>query len=90
MPTVTVPRAEYEQLKRQADAYRRFAVQFFTAPLQDPINEVVKDFRNTDLYTDEFLNDLESGLRKSSYVKKYEIKSVKKRPRRSVGRARPY
>ncbi|MFH1225951.1 MAG: hypothetical protein V1684_01525 [bacterium] len=35
------------------------------------INKVVADFKATNLYTKEFLTDLEDGLHKSSYAKKY-------------------
>lgn len=70
MVKITLPKTEYEKLKRQAEAYRRFAARFFELAIQDPIDEVVEDFRKTKLYTEEFLKDLESGLRKSSYAKK--------------------
>ena len=30
------------------------------------IFEIIEDFSKTDLYTEEFLKDLESGIRKSS------------------------
>ena len=69
MPTVTIPKIEYQKLRKQADAYRRLAGDFFEEAIQDPISDVVEDFRKTDLYTKEFLRDLESGLRKSSYIK---------------------
>ena len=70
MVKVTLPKTEYKQLKRQATAYRRFAARFFDLIIKDPIGEVVADFRKTNLYTEPFLKDLESGLRKSSYAKK--------------------
>ena len=41
--------------------------------------EVVADFRVADLYTDEFITDLEDGLRKSSYAKKYAHQTAQKR-----------
>ena len=75
MVKVAVPKTEYEKLKRQATAYRRFAEKFFESVIKDPIEEVVEDFRKTDLYTEEFLKDLENGLRKSSYAKKYGNKN---------------
>ena len=40
---------------------------------------MVKDFRKTNLYSDEFLIDLESGLRKSSYSDNHENQTLKKR-----------
>lgn len=79
MVRVTIPKTEYEKLKRQAGAYRRFAAKFFESIIRDPIAEVVEDFRKTNLYPKEFLKDLEVGLRKSSYAKKYGNKAAKKR-----------
>ena len=35
-----------------------------------PVGRVVADFRKTGLYDEDFLSDLETGLRKSSYAKK--------------------
>jgi len=79
MVEVAVSKTEYEKLKRQATAYRRFAKKFFELIIKDPIKEVVEDFRKTNLYTKEFLKDLESGLRKSSYAKKYGDKTSSSR-----------
>lgn len=36
----------------------------------DKIKIVVNDFRKTKIYSEEFLKDLEQGLRKSSYLNK--------------------
>ena len=79
MVTVTLPKTKYEQLRRQAEAYRKLAAELFELVLQDPIEEVVRDFRATNLYTEEFLQDLEAGLRKSSYARRYGSKTSKKR-----------
>ena len=68
---VTLPKQEYLRLKQQAQAYRSLATQLFELPLRDTVGEVVADFRDTNLYVDEFLTDLENGLRKSAYAKKY-------------------
>ncbi|NQU77698.1 hypothetical protein HQ544_03300 [Candidatus Falkowbacteria bacterium] len=81
MTKVTLPKTEYEQLKRQAEAYRKFASKFFEFAVKDSIEGVEKDFQDSDLYTQEFLRDLGSGLRKSSYDKKYANKTAKKRSR---------
>ncbi len=69
MSSITISREEYLQLKQQATAYKNITSRVFRSVLEDPIQEVVKDFRNTDLYADGFLADLESGLRQSSYAK---------------------
>jgi hypothetical protein len=79
MVNVTIPKTEYRQLRQQAAAYRRFAARFFDLIIKDPIEELVADFRKTNLYTESFLKDLESGLRKSSYSKNYENQSAKAR-----------
>ena len=71
MSKVTIPKKEYQSLKKQANAYRKFATRFFEVILKDPVADVVEDFRKTDLYSDDFLKDLESGLRKSSYAKRH-------------------
>lgn len=73
---ITLPKIKYEQLKRQAAAYRKFTARFFEFIVKDPVSQVVDDFRKTDLYTEEFLRDLEDGLRNSSYAKKYGNKTA--------------
>lgn len=77
--TVTLPRQDYLRLKQEAAAYRTMAARVFELPLRDPVGEVVADFRVADLYTDEFITDLEDGLRKSSYAKKYAHQTAQKR-----------
>ncbi len=68
---VTLPKQEYLRLKQQAQAYRFLAARLFELPLRNAVGEIVTDFRDANLYTEDFLNDLEQGLRKSSYAKKY-------------------
>ena len=82
MSKVTISKIEYEHLKKQATAYRKFAAKFFESMIKDPIEEVVDDFSKTNLYSKEFLKDLESGLRKSSYIKGHGNKTIAKRYRR--------
>ncbi|OGD65385.1 hypothetical protein A3F08_01770 [Candidatus Berkelbacteria bacterium RIFCSPHIGHO2_12_FULL_36_9] len=79
MRNITLSKTEYEQLKKQAEAYQKFAARCFELIIQDPVEETVADFRKTKLYSENFLDDLESGLRKSSYAKKYSTKTIKKR-----------
>jgi len=80
MTQVTIPKTEYEQLRRQAEAYRKFTEKLFESVIKAPLEEIVEDFRKTGLYTEGFLRDLESGLRRSSYAKKYGNKAAKRRP----------
>lgn len=79
MMTITLPKTEYRRLQRQAQAYRRTAAKFFELFIKDPVEEVVEDFRQTNLYTNAFLKNLESGLRKSSYAKRYGHKTSTRR-----------
>ena len=74
---ITLPKKEYLRLKEDAQAYRDLAARVFELPLKDPVAEVVADFRATELYTDEFMADLEDGLRQSSYSKNYANQAAK-------------
>ena len=76
---VTLSKQEYLSLKQQAQAYRALAAKVFELPLKDPVAEVVADFKTTGHYTKEFLTDLEDGLRKSSYARKYANQASPKR-----------
>ncbi len=69
METITISKKEYKKLLSQSKAYEKLAKDFFESVVKDPVDEVVSDFKKTNLYTNEFLEDLESGLRKSSYIK---------------------
>lgn len=70
MTNITISKSEYSKLKHQADAYKKLSSRLFEFVIKDPIEEVVKDFKDTKLYSKEFLRDLEDGLRKSAYSKK--------------------
>ena len=70
MDTVIIPKTEYSKLKRQSDAYKKIYSRFFEIIIKDPKEDVIKEFQKTNLYTREFLTDLEDGLKKSSYAKK--------------------
>lgn len=76
---ITLSKQDYLRLKQQAQAYRMMAARMFELPLRDPIDEVIADFRATGLYTNEFLIELEDGLRKSSYAKRYANQKTHKR-----------
>jgi len=79
MSSVTIPKTEYEQLKRQARAYQRVASRLFESVLGDSVTEVVNDFRKTGLYSEEFLSDLGAGLGHSSYKSTHAHKRTQKR-----------
>jgi len=38
--------------------------------MKDPVNETVSDFKETNLYSDEFISDIKAGLDKSSLAEK--------------------
>ena len=69
MSTVTIPQKEYRKLRRQAAAYHKLAGTLFKSVVRDPVEDVVEDFRKTELYTEAFLRDLKEGLQKSSYAR---------------------
>jgi len=69
MVTVTLPKIEYLKLKREANAYRNIKTHLFESLVQDPVDKVIRDFAQTKLYSKAFLQDLEKGLRRSSYGK---------------------
>ena len=71
MSKVVISKEEYKKLKKYSEAYKKLASRFFEAAVKDPIEDTVTEFRRTGLYTKEFLNDLEKGLRKSSYSTKW-------------------
>lgn len=73
--TITLPKIEYNQLKQQAMAYRKFMAHFFNLMLKNSVKEVVGDFRKINLYTNGFLKDLETGLSDSSYFQNYGYKT---------------
>lgn len=79
MMRVSIPKTEYKALKRQAEAWQKFASVFFASALQDPVESVINDFRKTKLYTKGFLADLASGLRASSYNRHYAHTAATKR-----------
>ena len=69
MQTITIPKKEYQKLVSKAKALEKLAVHIFEKVIKDPVKDVVEDFRRTNLYTGEFITDLEEGLKKSSYSK---------------------
>ena len=66
MSTITIPKQEYQRLKRQSAAYRAVAAGRFAYIVRDDVETVMKDFQKTGLYSKKFLADLEKGLRRSS------------------------
>lgn len=69
MKTITIPKTEYKILLSRAKAYEKLTGSIFKNAIKDPVNDIVSDFKKTNLYTDGFLKDLEVGLKKSSLAK---------------------
>ena len=70
MSKVSISKEEYQKLKKQSEAYRKLTGRLSESVIKDPIKDVVRDFQETGLYTKDFLFDLETGLRRSSYKAK--------------------
>lgn len=87
MATITIAKQEYETLKRQAKAYRALSARLFELVVNDPVEEVIKDFAETHLYTQGFLKSLEQGLRQSSYAERYAHQATQRQPRKVSRRA---
>jgi hypothetical protein len=69
MQTITIPKTQYQQILQQAKAYQKLASSFFADKLKNSVDDVVNDFEKIGIYSKEFLEDLQSGLEKSSYLK---------------------
>ena len=67
MPTVTISKAKYRSLLSHANAYKKlasnFASNFASHIVEEPLSEVVQNFRSTGKYSKAFLADLEDGLK---------------------------
>ncbi len=71
MATITIPKIEYETLKKKATLYehirRMMERDIFTSPPTKNIKEIVGAFTKTKRYNKAFLESLEKGLKRSSY-----------------------
>lgn len=70
MASITIEKTEYDRLERELKTYRKFAERFFESVLEGSVSDVVQDFKDANVYSEDFLEDLEDGLKKSSYGKK--------------------
>lgn len=64
-----IPKSEYLKLQRHATAYQKLVGFLFKSVVRDPVEDIVNDFKKTNLYTEGFLRDLKDGLQKSSLGK---------------------
>jgi len=73
MTTITVPKKEYQQLLDRALRYEYLRQlmegDIFSPPPSQDSREVIKSFKNTELYNQEFLKSLKKGLTRSSLFK---------------------
>lgn len=67
--TISVSKIEYERLRNIAERYAllRSAVveDFFEEPPTKDVNQIIKEFRETGLYNEKFLQSLADGLKES-------------------------
>ena len=74
--TITISKKEYQKVLERALRYEylwqilKEKEDIFVPPPIRNIKEVIKSFRETKLYSPEFLRSLEKGLKRSSYFKK--------------------
>lgn len=69
METITISKSEYKRLLSAEKAYKKIAGQIYKTVIESDVKDVVSDFKKTKLYTEDFLTDLEDGLKKSTYFK---------------------
>ncbi|MDP2788684.1 MAG: hypothetical protein Q8O46_01350 [bacterium] len=62
MVTITIPKAKYQIIVRQANAYRRLVSSFTLEVIETPVKDVVNNFSATGKYSKDFLGDLKDGL----------------------------
>lgn len=74
MTTITLPKIEYINLKKRAEAFDNMIAginpSFFFVPVEKSRNKIISDFSKTGLYNKEFLKDLGKGLKRSSFFAK--------------------
>lgn len=70
METIKIEKKEYKRLLSVESAYKKIVGEVYNSKLNDSVNDVIKDFDETKLYTAEFLKELGDGLKKSSYFNK--------------------
>ncbi|MFH0987731.1 MAG: hypothetical protein V1841_02475 [Patescibacteria group bacterium] len=71
MVTVTIPQKEYQRLAEKALRYeylrQLLEEDIFASPSAKNIKEVIREFRKTKFYSQDFLKSLEKGLGRSSH-----------------------
>ena len=71
MPTVTLAKTEYQELKKKAENYDRILetvqADFLASPLIRDRGKIIEAFRKTKLYNRQFLGSLQRDLKRSDY-----------------------
>lgn len=73
MDTITLPKKEYQSLIEKALLFEYLAKiikkqeNIFACPPTKKAKKVIKEFKATGLYGAGFINDMENGLKRSSY-----------------------
>ena len=74
MTTITLPKIEYLNLKKRAEAFDKMVSginpSFFFVPAEKSRRRIISDFSKTKLYNKKFLKSLEKGLKRSSFFTK--------------------
>ena len=74
MSTITLPKIEYLDLKKRAEAFDKMVADinpsFFFIPAEKSRKKIISNFRKTKLYNKPFLKSLEKGLKRSSFFNK--------------------
>lgn len=76
MDTITIPKKEYQRLLEKAMRYeylRKLIEEkedIFSSPPTRNVKEIIRAFKETGIYSSEFIKSLGKGLKRSSYFKK--------------------
>ena len=71
MSTISVPKTQYQVLKKKADFYDRILSvtfdSFFSTPPIKNGKKIISEFKKTKIYNKKFLESLNAGLKRSSF-----------------------
>jgi len=74
MVTITLPKIEYINLKKRAEAFDKMVAginpSIFFVPVEKSRKKIVSDFSKTKLYNKEFIKSLKKSLKRSSFFTK--------------------
>lgn len=74
LKNVTLAETEYKRLCQAAERYEMFRkffeLDFFSQPSETNTRQIIKEFRDTGLYNEDFLESLSQGLKESRYFSK--------------------